>query len=184
MTSTRHSPNRGPAAAADNRRAILHAARDLFAQVGYKVPLQTIARQAGVGQGVLYRHFPNRMDLAIAVFEENFAELEQIADDPSPEAFDKLWNRLVAVMVESVGFVEMAIEASRTTQSDYDGSDRLAVLIERTLAQAKTAGLVRPDRDPRDVVVGAIMIYGIVVSTDPPQRAATVERAKSLLQPW
>ena len=68
--------NRGPAAAAENRRAVLAAARELFAERGYEVPMQAIAKRAGVGQGVLYRHFPKRLDLALAVFEENFVRLE------------------------------------------------------------------------------------------------------------
>ena len=75
MTSSPRAGNRGPAAAAGNRRALLRAARDLFAQKGYNVPLSAIARAAGVGQAVLYRHFPRRLDLAFAVFEENFADL-------------------------------------------------------------------------------------------------------------
>ncbi len=71
--------NRGPAAAAGNRQAILRSARRLFAEQGFLVPLTAIAREAGVGQGVLYRHFPTRMALALAVFDENLTRVEQVA---------------------------------------------------------------------------------------------------------
>jgi AcrR family transcriptional regulator len=63
--------NRGPSAAAENRAALIAAARAVFATAGYDAPLSAVARRAGVGQGSLYRHFPNRMSLAVAVFEDN-----------------------------------------------------------------------------------------------------------------
>ncbi len=47
---------------------------------GHRVPLNAIAREGRVGQGVLYRHFPTRLDLAFAVFEENSAELERAVE--------------------------------------------------------------------------------------------------------
>ncbi|HLS93104.1 MAG TPA: helix-turn-helix domain-containing protein [Microbacterium sp.] len=68
--------NRGPAAAAENRRALIHAARELFAERGFAVPFSAIARRAGVGQASLYRHFPDKVAIGIAVFDENLALLE------------------------------------------------------------------------------------------------------------
>src|SRR5690606_39484170 len=70
MTQTATKPNRGPAAAAENRAALLAAARRLFAERGYHAPLSAIAREAGVGQGSLYRHFPQRELIAAAILEE------------------------------------------------------------------------------------------------------------------
>src|SRR5690554_4182318 len=119
MALSARGGNRGPAAAADNRRALLRAARRLFADKGYNVPLSAIAREAGVGQAVLYRHFPRRLDLAFAVFEENFAELESLAARTGPDAFERFFERLVELMVESVGFIEMVVGA-RGVVEDYD----------------------------------------------------------------
>lgn len=56
--------NRGPAAAAENRAAIIKAAGEVFAEQGLGAPLNSIAKRAGVGQGSLYRHFPTRASLA------------------------------------------------------------------------------------------------------------------------
>jgi AcrR family transcriptional regulator len=56
---------------ADARRnfdALLAAARDAFNRDGIDVPLEDIARQAGVGIGTLYRNFPTRSDLVEAVY--------------------------------------------------------------------------------------------------------------------
>lgn len=74
------------------------------------MPLSAIAKDAGVGQGVLYRHFPTRLDLALAVFEENLAQLEAVAAAPDPSAFGRLWQALVELTVESAAFVEMAVD--------------------------------------------------------------------------
>src|SRR5690606_2870542 len=69
--------NRGPAAAAHNRRALIDAARDLFAEQGFSVPFSAVARRAGVGQASLYRHFPDKVALGVAVFEENLKLIEE-----------------------------------------------------------------------------------------------------------
>lgn len=78
MASTGEGPkkNRGPAAAAENRQALIDAARELFAAQGFSVPFSAIARHAGVGQASLYRHFPDKVALGVAVFEENLKILE------------------------------------------------------------------------------------------------------------
>lgn len=173
--------NRGPAAADDNRRALLGAARRVFAERGYRVPLSAIAREAGVGQGVLYRHFPNRLDLAFAVFEENFAALETVAADPHPGAFGRLWSRMVEVTIESSAFVEMVVDA-RATLPQYSGHARLAALVEATLPRAQRAGLVDATLTADDVLLAWRMAFGVVVTaTDPAEVRPAVTRALSLL---
>lgn len=75
----RRPANRGPKAAAHNRAALITAAREIFAVQGLAAPLSAIARRAGVGQGVLYRHFPDREAIAAAVLEKNVREIEGAA---------------------------------------------------------------------------------------------------------
>lgn len=74
--------NRGPSAAAGNRAALIAAARVTFDELGIDAPLSAVARRAGVGQGSLYRHFPDRLSLAMAAFDENMAEIEAYAERP------------------------------------------------------------------------------------------------------
>lgn len=163
MPANARDYNRGPAAAADNRRALLAAARRLFAERGYHVPLSAVAKEAGVGQGVLYRHFPNRMDLAIAVFEENFEQLEQIAADPDPGAFRRLWDRLIDLTIDDTAFLEMIVDARRSDPYQ-EGTDRLRALIEPTLDQARAAGLIDATLTAEDVMLAQRMAYGLVVT--------------------
>ena len=69
--------NRGPAAAAGNRRALIAAAREVYAVGGLGAPFSAVAKRAGVGQGSLYRHFPDRTALAVAVFEDNVRDFSR-----------------------------------------------------------------------------------------------------------
>lgn len=181
MPSAPRRVNRGPAAAAPNRHALLDAARRVFAAQGYHAPLSAVAREAGVGQGVLYRHFPTRLDLARAAFEENLAELEKIAAEPGAEAFERLWRRLVEMTVGTAAFVEMAVDARRQLAQD-DGERRLRACIDATLPAARAAGRVTDSLSTDDVVLAQRMVYGVVVTTvDPVQAAALVSDALLLL---
>ncbi|HEY0217152.1 MAG TPA: helix-turn-helix domain-containing protein [Cellulomonas sp.] len=155
--------NRGPAAAPANRKAVLDAARRLFADRGYHVPLSAIAAEAGVGQGVLYRHFPTRLDLAFTVFEEHLDELDLIAADPAPGTFARLWDRLVELTVEETAFVEMVVDARREHR-EYDGVERLRTLLAGPLDRARTAGTVDPGTDVETVLVAQRMVFGVAVT--------------------
>ncbi|MFE8008856.1 TetR/AcrR family transcriptional regulator [Streptomyces sp. NPDC057418] len=79
LADERRPANDGPRAAARNRAALVSAARAIYATHGLDAPLSAIARRAGVGQGVLYRHFPDRAAVATAVLEENVRQVEQAA---------------------------------------------------------------------------------------------------------
>ncbi|MEY9214784.1 hypothetical protein NI17_018100 [Thermobifida halotolerans] len=74
-------------------------------------------------RAALYRCFPSRPHLALAVFEENFAGLEALAAEPDPGAFARLWRRLPDPTVEETAFVEMGwtpAAASPTTTATGD----------------------------------------------------------------
>lgn len=181
MSQQKRRVNRGPAAAVANRQAILDSARRLFAERGYHVALSAIAQDAGVGQGVLYRHFPSRLELAFAVFEESFAELEAVADESGPHAFGRLWARLIELTIETAAFVEMAVDARRSLP-DYPGQQRLQSLVEATLPSAQAAGLVHAGISVADVLLAHRMIYGVVVTTpDPADVEAAAREAHAFL---
>ena len=141
----------------------MQAARRLFAAQGYRVPLSAIAREAGVGQGVLYRHFPSRLDLAHAVFEVNFVELERIAADEDAGAFARFWGRVVDQTITEAAFVEMVVDARRT-HSDYDGGERLRTMMEPLLERAHQAGDVPAELTLDDLILVQRMVYGVVVT--------------------
>jgi AcrR family transcriptional regulator len=184
MTATVHATNRGPAAAAENHAALLAAARRLFAERGYRVPLSAIAREAGVGQGSLYRHFPTRLDLALAIFEDNYTELEALAaEDPSPQAFHRLWQRLLELTVGSVAFIEVVLDA-REELVDTGLRDRLHRILDGPLVRAQAAGEIDEGLRVDDLALVLRMAYGVLVSEPDPGRArAAVTRALGLVDP-
>jgi AcrR family transcriptional regulator len=69
------SPDRKRADAARNRARLLAAAREVLAEAGNEAALDVIARRAGVGNATLYRHFPTRADLLVAVYADEVEAL-------------------------------------------------------------------------------------------------------------
>ena len=67
-------------AAARNRAAILEVAHDLLAESG-AASMNEIAKRAGVGAGTLYRHFPTREDLILAVYRHDVQKLVDSVDE-------------------------------------------------------------------------------------------------------
>jgi len=65
--------------AARNADRLLAAARELVAEQGNEVPLDEIAKRAGVGNATLYRHFPTRADLLVAVYADEVDRLVRLA---------------------------------------------------------------------------------------------------------
>lgn len=163
--------NRGPAAAPANRASLVRAARHLFAERGYRVPLSAVAREAGVGQGVLYRHFPTRMDLALEVFEQNLAELDRVAAAGTgaqagrPDAFSLLWGKVLELVVTDVGFIETVVEVRRTS-SQQEHADHMRHLLDTALVEAHRNGTVPADTDLDTLVVLLRAAYGVAVTAD------------------
>ena len=179
MPPSSNPGNRGPAAAAGNRQAILAAARRLFAEQGFQVPLSAIGRAAGVSQGVLYRHFRGRLDLAIAVFEDNLLELEAVAAGGA--GFAALWTRLVEMVIESAAFVELVV-TERDQLPDSASVPRLRALLGRPLAQAKTDGSIGPGWTLPDLELALAMLNGALASAPPDADPhATAARALGLI---
>lgn len=129
----------------------------------------------------MYRHFPSKLDLALAVFEENLTELEEIARDPDPSAFWRVWDRLVVMTIDSAAFVEIAMEA-RLQLPEYTGSTRLENIIGTTLRRAQDAAVAPAELTVENVLVTEQMVYGVVAATLPTTDAhAAVEAALSLV---
>src|SRR5580658_4297130 len=83
-----------------NREQLIAAAKVAFTERGAEVPLEDIARQAGLGIGTLYRHFPSRGALLAAVYSREVEQLVTAADRllaerPPVEAVDAWLHQLV-----------------------------------------------------------------------------------------
>jgi AcrR family transcriptional regulator len=160
-----------------NREKLLTAARAAVTEGGSDISLEEVARQAGVGIGTLYRHFPNRQALLEAAFldqaEELRVEAESRADaaDPWEALTSWLWLQLeFGSWGHSAGAAVMAAKQTEGTEiytSCRAMKEAGAVLFDR----AKAAGLVTPDADFLDVLR---MMHAIVMvnaaAPDGPER--------------
>src|SRR2546426_9097797 len=98
--------------AARNRQALLSAARAVMSEQGLDASLDEIARRAGVGNATLYRRFPTRIDLIVAVFAERMAEHvraveEALAEPDSWQGFRRYITAVAALQVRDRGIADL-----------------------------------------------------------------------------
>ncbi|MEV5412933.1 helix-turn-helix domain-containing protein [Thermopolyspora sp. NPDC052614] len=172
--------NRGPSAAAENRAALIAAARQIFASDGYQAPLASVTRAARVGQGSLYRHFPDRVSLALAVFEDGVRELEAAAALPGT-TLDDLLALITEQTIASTAFIEMVNVATADARV-LRIRDRVAALLDPHLDAARRAGRIRPEITVDDLMLAFGMLAGTLGKTAPADRRTTAEAVWRLLR--
>lgn len=105
--SAQHTPatasRRKRADAVRNTEAVLEAAKSVFAESGVDAPMREIAARAGVGVGTIYRNYPQRSDLIIAVFRRELdataSEADRLSAEYPPAEALRLWARSLARFV-------------------------------------------------------------------------------------
>ncbi|MEE1782470.1 TetR/AcrR family transcriptional regulator [Streptomyces sp. SP17BM10] len=146
-----------------NRERIVLAARDAFVEHGADVPLDEIAKRAGVGNATLYRNFPDRTSLIKAVALLVKARILGLAETATAEAdadggagpFDALQRFAHATVEEKVGAL-CTVFGTRVDPFDPDVveiRDRLHGAVGGLLERARAAGELRPDVDHGDLFV-------------------------------
>ncbi|WP_163541627.1 TetR/AcrR family transcriptional regulator [Occultella kanbiaonis] len=172
--------NRGPAAGPENRRALIAAAREIYADDGPDAPFSAVAKRAGVGQGSLYRHFPDRTALAVAVYEENITELEGFAR-PEHVTLDDLFDRAVTQATSSMGFLALIERDRRDPRVEALGA-RFREVVESLLAREQAAGRLGEHVEPEDVTLATGMLATEISHTDPHERPAVARRIRVIFR--
>ncbi|MFF3513174.1 TetR/AcrR family transcriptional regulator [Streptomyces sp. NPDC002573] len=158
---TGHAARPKRADARRNKETLLDAAAAVFVTSGVEAPVRDIAAKAGVGMGTIYRHFPTRADLIIAVYRHQIEACAEagpalLASCATSHAALGRWiNLFVDFLVTKHGLAAVL-------QSDDAGFDALhAYFLERLLpvcAQlleaAAVAGEIRPDVDAYELMRG------------------------------
>ena len=140
-----------------NRARILEVAVEAFAADGLSVPVQEIARRAGVGTGTVSRHFPTKEALFEAILLGRAGQLVDEAtrlarsDDPGA-AFFEFFTLVIAEGTANLGLAEALAGAGfdLETSTKRGGTDVLGALND-LLVRAQQAGAVRADVDAMDV---------------------------------
>jgi AcrR family transcriptional regulator len=160
---------RRPRADAERNRArLLDAAGAAFATGQAPVPLEQIAKDADVGIGTLYRHFPSREALVEALYRRELADLCASADDllatHVPEQALRAW------MDRFAGYVRAKREMADTLRAVFasgamtvsQAREELTAAVGTILSAGVAAGTLRDDVRPEDVVA---MIVGMFTAT-------------------
>ena len=178
------STDRRPRAdAVRNRQLVLSAAADAFAARGADVPLEDIARSAGVGIGTLYRHFPTRDALVEAVYRNEIDVLCERADElletMPPDLALAEWMRLfVRHVATKKGMLSVLKPLLGSNPSFFDQTrGRATAAATKLLEAGVAAGTVRGDIDGGDLIRA---VGGICMSTDQ-ERSEASERLVDLL---
>ncbi|WP_431911604.1 TetR/AcrR family transcriptional regulator [Micromonospora carbonacea] len=173
---TSRTPTEKPlrADAARNRDAIITAARHAFAEQGLQVPLDEIARRAGVGEATLHRRFPDRESLIAAAFTDKMTDYADAAAqafaDPDPWAgFCGYVRRVCAMQSGDRGFADLltlTFAATNPAIEDLEGRRAGAYRDWVTVVRrAKTSGQLRADFHPDDMILLLMANAGVVAAT-------------------
>jgi AcrR family transcriptional regulator len=156
-SNRRHRPEAARRRAAQSRAPAGSRASGLSAG-GREASLEAIARQAGVGIGTLYRHFPTREALFEAVYRrevDHLAELaEQLRAEAAPTEALRRWLRSnVEFIATKKGMsAALALAANRSSELAAYSFDRLTQAAGMLLERAVAAGEIRSDIGPEDLL--------------------------------
>ena len=141
-----------------NRERVLEAAKTVFSAGGPDASLEAVARQAGVGIGTLYRHFPTREALYEAVYRREVDQLgdlaEQLRSEASPVDALRRWMRCVVEFVATKKGMSAALALAAHSPSELHAYsfDRLTKAAAALLDRAVATGEIRADIGPDDLL--------------------------------
>ncbi|XVU27849.1 TetR/AcrR family transcriptional regulator [Actinoplanes sp. CA-054009] len=159
-------PVKGRADARRNRDRVLAAARAALADGEASLAMVSVAREAGVGVGTLYRHFPTREALVEAVYA---AELDDVAGSAAtlleqlpPEAALRAWlDRYAAFLDTKRGMMDTLRSSFAAGRIGPQTRERVTTALRALLESGARAGTLRDDVDPEDA---AGMLHGVFLA--------------------
>ncbi|MGW5859790.1 TetR/AcrR family transcriptional regulator [Streptomyces diastaticus] len=161
-TSSRGAtPRRRGPDAVRNRQVLLDAAAEVFVASGVDAPIREIAAKAGVGMGTVYRHFPTRADLVVAVYRhqvEACAEAGPALLAAAGSPFTAL-HRWVGLFVDFLVTKHGLAHAMRSDSGGFEALhayflDRLVPVCEELLDRAADAGQIEPGTQAYELMRG------------------------------
>ena len=178
VTKTPEITDRKPRADAQrNRERVLEVAKQEFTRVGANASLEDIAKRAGVGPGTLYRHFPTREDLLVAVYRSEMEKLaaaeRTLVDSKSPVEALRAWLLLFVDAVETKHLIAPVLntlvgDPKKVFETSYAQiHEALRALVKRAIK----SGDIRKDLDPIDLLRAIVGVANVSASPDWQQSA-------------
>ncbi len=160
-----------------NRERLLEVAKDAFARSGAGSSLDDIAKQAGVGAGTLYRHFPTRDALLEAVYRTEVEKLaaaeRKLAQELSPIEALRAWMLLFVDYIATKQIIAPALNTLVGGPSKvYEASGaQITGAIRALVERAIKSGDIRRDLDPLDLLRALIGVSNVARGPDWQQSA-------------
>jgi len=155
-----------------NRERILHVAKQAFSLSGASASLDEIAKQAGVGPGTLYRHFPTRAALLEAVYRTDVEKLasaeRKFAETLPPVEALRAWmllfvDHIAAKQIIAPVLNELVGDPKKVFEPFYSQIwDAVRALVKRAIK----SGDIRKDLDPIDLLRALIGVANVATSPD------------------
>lgn len=160
-----------------NRAHLIAVATQAFREQGLQVGVDEIARRAQVGIATLYRHFPTKGDLVVAVATELLRETERVRDEVLAEAADgDELSRFLHASLEQLqlnrGFVEALAQHPPDPEIRQRMRARMVELLSPLVERAHATGELHASLDAQDLVI-AFRMLGAGSTPDvgrPPER--------------
>ena len=158
---TGRTSRRKRADARRNEQTLLDAAAAVFVSSGVAAPVRDIAAKAGVGMGTIYRHFPTRADLIIAVYQHQVDACAEagpvlLAGSSTPHAALAQWVDLFVDFLITKHGLAAALQSDKARFETLHAYflDRLVPVCAQLLDAAAAAGEIRPDVDAYGLMRG------------------------------
>jgi len=177
-------PRKPRADAERNRVRILEVAKDAFTCFGANASLDDIAKQAGVGPGTLYRHFPTRDALLEAVYQSEVEKLAaagaEFARTMSPPAALRAWMLLFIDYIATKKIIAPALNALLGGPSKVVEASlvRIHEAIQGLVKRAIKSGDLREDVEPVDLLKALV---GVAFTSSSPDWQASARRLVDIL---
>lgn len=172
-TKNSEATHRRPRADAQrNRERILAVAKQEFTRSGANASLEDIAKKAGVGPGTLYRHFPTREELLVAVYRSQMESLaaaeRELAKRMSPVEALRAWLLLFVDAVETKEVIAPVLTAlvgdpKKVFEASYAAIHKaIRALVKRAIQ----SGDIRTDLDPNDLLRALVGVAHVASGPD------------------
>jgi AcrR family transcriptional regulator len=167
-----------------NRNQLLEVATRVFGSADVEPSMRAIAREAGVGIGTLYRHFPTRQSLVDAVYRDQVARLTagagELLADHSPPAALRRWMDLFGDWIATKnGMLETLLAMIESGEIAHAQTQtQLLAAIDDILDAGRATGELRADVTAEDI---AASLIGIFTVARPPEHDARATRLLNIL---
>ncbi|MFE4254039.1 TetR/AcrR family transcriptional regulator [Streptomyces sp. NPDC056910] len=167
-----------------NRALLLTVALRMFTERGPEVPFTEIAKEAGVGVGTVYRHFPTRENLIEAAYRAELdavcAAAGELLNEVRPGDALRIWmDRFIDYMTTKIGLTEAIRTVIAAGGKPFMHSrTRLGEAVSSLLSATTAARITRPGLDPDDVVMS---LSGIAMAAGGPGQRDQAGRMLDLL---